>query len=67
VNLAIHFIRARSSLILSCTSGPFLLYYTICWSDERKEENCGWEGEEVRKIGQSSIMGRMVSHILFML
>jgi len=27
VNLAVHFIRARSSLILSCSFGSFLLYY----------------------------------------
>jgi len=57
--LAVHFIRARNSLILSCFSRPFLLYYTI-WSDGRKEEKCEWG-----KIDQSLITGRMVFHILF--
>jgi len=37
-------INVSSSLILSCFSWPFLLYYAICWNDGRKEENCGWEG-----------------------
>jgi len=60
--LAVYFIRAR---ILSCSSGPFLLYYATCWSDRGKEENCGWR--ERWKIDQSSITRRMVFHILFML
>jgi len=34
VNLVIHFIRMKSSLILSRFSGPFLLYYAACWSSE---------------------------------
>ena len=37
VNFAVHFIRMRSSLILNCSSGPFFLYYTICWSGSEKE------------------------------
>ena len=41
------------------------LCYTTYWSSEGKEENCGWEGE-VGEIGQFSIIGRMISHILFM-
>jgi len=36
VNFAVHFIRARSSLILSYSSGPFLFYITLCWSNEEK-------------------------------
>jgi len=49
VNLAVHFIRARSNL--SCFSVPFL-YYATCWSGEGKEENCEWEeGGEVEEIG----------------
>jgi len=46
VKLIIYFIRARNSLILNCSSGPFLLYvlyYAICWNDG-KEENCGKRG-----------------------
>jgi len=35
-DLAIHFIKARS-LILSSSSGPFLLYYATCWSDGGKK------------------------------
>jgi len=37
VNLAVYFIRTRSSLILNCSSGPFLLYYTACWSGGEKK------------------------------
>jgi len=56
VNFAVHFIKARSSLILKCSSGSFLLYYDICWSGGGKEENCGGGGEgEMGEIGQSSI------------
>jgi len=29
VNLAVYFIRARSSLIVSCSSGSFLLYIML--------------------------------------
>jgi len=32
---------------------------------EGEEENCGWG--EVGEIGQSSITGRMIFHILFIL
>jgi len=42
VNLASHFIKPRSSLILNCFSGPSLLYYIICWSSGGKEENYRW-------------------------
>ena len=49
-------------------SGPFFLYYAIRWIGRGKKENCGWrKGGEVEEIGQSSITGRMVFHILFML
>jgi len=34
---AVYFIRVKSSLILSCSSRPFLLYYAICWMEERRE------------------------------
>jgi len=34
MNLVVHFFRARSSLILSCSSGLFVLYYAACWSGE---------------------------------
>jgi len=34
MNLGVHFIRARSSLILSCSYGPFLLYYA---TEKRRE------------------------------
>ena len=39
VNLAVHFIRARSSLILSCSSRPFLfiLHYLLEWWGGRRQ------------------------------
>ena len=43
VNLAV-FIRTRSSLILSCSSGSFPLYYVTYWSGDGgrgEEENYG--------------------------
>jgi len=53
VNLAVHF-RARSSLILNCSSESFLFfYYAACWSNGKKEENCGWE--ERGEIGEISL------------
>jgi len=43
-----------------------MLRYLLEWWG--KEENCGWEGgEEVGEIDQSSITGRKIFHILFML
>jgi len=42
VNLASHFIKPRSSVILNCFSGPSLLYYITCWSSGGKEENYRW-------------------------
>jgi len=71
VNLAVHFIRARSSLILSCSSGSFFFYITLLVGGKEgggKEENCEWrERREMREIDQSSITGKIVLHILFML
>jgi len=67
VNLAVHFIKARSSLILSCFSrSPLFIYYAICGVMEG-EENCGWVERRVGEIGQFSLTGRIVFHILFML
>ena len=46
---------------------PFI-YYATCWSGRGNEENCGWGmGREVEEIGQFSLTGRIVFHILFML
>ena len=65
VNLAVHFIR-RSSLILSCSSVVLFIYYVTCWNSEI--ENCGCSrGREVREIGQFSIIGKLVFHILLIL
>jgi len=52
MNFAIYFIKARSSLILSCSSGPFLLYYATYWRERREL----WR-EKIGEIGQSSITG----------
>jgi len=54
VNLAVHFIRARS---LNCSSGPFLfiLYFEV---NEKKEENCGWEGRGGRWEKSISLPGK---------
>jgi len=65
MNLAVYFIRAKNSLILSYSSRPFLLYYAICWSGGEKKRIVGTRG--VGEIGRFSIIGRMVFHILFML
>jgi len=43
MNLTVHFITARSSLIISCSSGPSLYY--ACWSSGEKEENVDRVGE----------------------
>jgi len=55
VNLAIHFIRVRSSLILSCSSGLHSLYITLLIGVMGKEKGRivseGEEGE-VEEIGQ---------------
>jgi len=51
VNLAVHFIRARSSLILNYSSEPFLLYYATCWNGGREEDNCGWDRKWGKLIG----------------
>jgi len=51
MNLAVRFIRAKSSLILSCSSGPFLLHiYATCRSGGEKEENCGWKEEKWERL-----------------
>jgi len=38
VNLAVHFIRAKSSLILSCSSGPFAFYTLLVEVVEGRRE-----------------------------
>jgi len=65
LNLAVHFIRARSSLILSYSSESFLLYYTT-WRVRGKKRIVVRRGEG-GGIDRSSIIGKMVFHILFML
>jgi len=58
VNLAIPFIKMRSSLILNCFFGLFPFYYAICWSGRGKEENCGGRiGGGMEEIGLSSLSG----------
>jgi len=47
VNLAVHFIRARSSLILSYSSEPFLLY-CITWRVRGKKRIVVRRGEGER-------------------
>jgi len=42
VNLAVHFIRARSSLILSLFLQVVPFLYVTCWNDGEKKENCEW-------------------------
>jgi len=49
MNFAVHFIRVRSNLILSCSSRPFLLYYAACGvvgggGEEKKRIVSGREG-----------------------
>ena len=59
VNLAVYFIR--SSLILSCSSRPFFLYYAACWN--------GREGRERRREivkEWSSIFNLCCSHYLYL-
>jgi len=69
VNLTLHFIRARSNLILSCSSRSSLLYYATYGVMEGKKRivSGGGGGEGGGEIGQSSLIGRIVFHILFML
>jgi len=59
VPYSFHFIRARNSLILNCSPGPFI-YYTTCWSGEGKKRIVGGEGREVGEISQSSIIGKII-------
>jgi len=68
VNLEVHFIRARSSLI-SCFSGfSLFIYYAICGEvEEEKRIVSERAGRRVGEISQSSLTGRIVFHILFML
>jgi len=52
VNIAVHFIRVRSNLILSCSSGGFSIY--ICYSVRRgRERGTGYRGK--RKRGEESL------------
>jgi len=69
VNLAVHFIRTRSSLILKCSSSLFLrvvplLYITLLVGmvEGKKRIVRGGGGGN-----RSSLTGRIVFHVLFML
>jgi len=53
VNIAVHFIRARSNLILSCSSGGFPMY--IRCSVRRGE---GGEGQNVGERGRKGEINR---------
>jgi len=66
LNLAIHFIRATSSLILRCSSWSFLFYITLLVGVVEGKKRIVGEREEMKKIGQSSITRRIVFYILFM-
>ena len=70
MNLAVHFIRVKSSLMLSCSSGSFLFYilcYLLEWLEGKKRivSGGGEEREEMRKIDQSSITGRSFSYFIY--
>jgi len=62
VNLAVHFIRARSNLILSCSSGLFISFYiTLVEVVERKKRIMdGEEGGngENRSVFKSLLLNR---------
>ena len=45
---------------------PFYILRYL-WSDGEGEENCGGVGRKVGEIGQPSLIGRIVFHILFIL
>jgi len=45
VNFAVHFIRTRSSLILTCSSGSFLFYILLVGVVEGKKRIVGRVGE----------------------
>jgi len=62
VNLAVHFIRERSSLILSYPSHSFFYIMLLVGVVGRKKKIK--DGERC-EIDQFSITGRMVFHILF--
>jgi len=63
VNIAVYFIRAWSSLILSCSSGSFLLLrYLLEWWGKKTIVDRGEVGELIFNNG---FYGRMVFHILF--
>jgi len=56
VNIAVHFIRARSSLILNCSSEGFSLY--ICYSVgrvRRREVGYRRKREREREGGEESL------------
>jgi len=61
--------QSNTDLFLQIVSFLYITFlYYIFWSGEEKEENCGWGmGGGVREIGQSSLTGRIVFHILFKL
>jgi len=65
VNLAVHFIRAKSSLILSCSFGPFLfiLYTLLVGVMGGKKRIAGEAEREVKEIDQPSITF-ILSHTL---
>jgi len=48
VNLTVHFIRARSNVILSCSSElPRFIYYATCGMMEREKRIVGGGGREL--------------------
>jgi len=70
MNLVIYFIRAMSSLILSYDpSGRSFFFITLLIGVVKRKKTImdGDRGERWGKIDRSLIIGRMVSHILFIL
>jgi len=51
VNIAVHFIRARSNLILSCFSGGFPMYIRCSVRRGEGERRIGCWGKEERVVG----------------
>jgi len=67
VNLAVYFIRARSSLTLFLRVVPLLYITLLVGVVERKKRIVGRMEGGMEEIGQSSLTERIVFHILFML
>jgi len=57
VNIALHFIRARSNLILSCSSERFPIY--ICYSVGKERRRTGHKSKRERERERE---GRRVKH-----